>query len=97
MPTLEWNFNLGTIIPLIFAAGIFYAVTKADMKTLKENIIEIKGSLAKQTEIIMQLAVQKERLDNQSKQINQLRDEITLLRRGEGYIQTRKTIDGEYQ
>lgn len=94
----DWSsLNLPAIIPVIFAIAGFYWVTKYDMKTLKENVVEIKRALARQTEIISQLAVQKERLDNQgtligSMQVAQRQAEQRLyeLSHGQGFVVTNK-------
>ena len=87
MPSVEWTFNLGTIVTLIFVAGGFYFVTKAELAALRAD-------LRKLNDVITDLAVQNNRLDNQDNQLNQLREEIRLLRRGQGYIQ--RDVDGEY-
>lgn len=100
----EWNFNLGTILPLVFTAGIFYAVTKADIKALKEAVVEIKGTLVKQTETIAQLAVQKAQLESQAailaemQKLQRVTDaRLYDLSRGRGFIKgDRPGIDGEY-
>lgn len=103
MPTLEWNFNLGTIVSLIFMAGVFYALTKSDMKVLKENVVEIKATLKQQTETIQQIAVQKERLDNQERIMTATQAQQVLtdrrvydLARGKGWIRGHGGVDGEY-
>jgi hypothetical protein len=102
---VEWNFNLGTILPLVFAAGIFYAITKADMKTLKENIVKIDRALEKQTETIAQISVQKSQLENLFKQISDIQQAQILsdkrlydLSRGRGWVhdRDRQAVDGEY-
>lgn len=95
MVTWNWDFNLGTILPLIFAAGVFYAITKADMRMLKDNVTDIKAQLKAQTEIITQLAVQQERLDQQAKDIAQLREEILLIHLSQKEALRRKTVDGD--
>jgi hypothetical protein len=90
----EWNFNLGTILPLIFSAGVFYAITKTDIKALKDNIVEIRSSLARQTETLSQLAVQKAQLESQAAFIVEIQKAQRIidqrlydLSRGRGFIQ----------
>jgi len=102
MLTWEWNFNLGTILPLIFAAGVFYAITKSDMKILKENVVEIKATLARQSETIQQIAVQKSQLENHAAQLAETQKAQRLLdqrlydlSRGRGFV--REVINGEYK
>ena len=102
MLTWEFNVNLGTIIPLIFAAGVFYAITKTDMKALKDNVVEIKAALAKQTETIAQIAVQKSQLENQANQLAETQKAQRLLdqrlydlSRGRGFV--KEVLDGEYK
>jgi hypothetical protein len=95
MLTWEWNFNLGTILPLIFAAGIFYAVTKSDMKLLKDNVVEIKAALARQSETIQQIAVQKAQLEELQKAQRLADQRLYDLSRGQGFV--RERIDGEYK
>lgn len=103
MLTWEFNVNLGTILPLVFMAGVFYALTKSDAKTLKEAIVDIRSALAKQTETISQIAVQKERLDNQERQLTATQAAQVLLdkrlyelARGKGWVRGHGGVDGEY-
>ena len=102
MLTWEWNFNLGTILPLIFAAGVFYAITKTDMKALKDNVVDIKATLLRQSETIAQIAVQKSQIENHYVQLAEVQKAQRLLdqrlydlSRGRGFI--KETIDGEYK
>jgi len=102
MLTWEWNFNLGTILPLIFAAGVFYAITKTDMKALKDNVVDIKATLLRQSETIAQIAVQKSQIENHYAQLAEVQKAQRLLdqrlydlSRGRGFI--KETIDGEYK
>ena len=102
MLTWEWNFNLGTILPLIFAAGVFYAITKTDMKALKDNVVDIKATLLRQSETIAQIAVQKSQIENHYAQLAEIQKAQRLLdqrlydlSRGRGFI--KETIDGEYK
>lgn len=103
MLTWEWNFNLGTILPLIFAAGVFYAITKSDMRVLKDNVVEIRSALAKQADTIAQIAVQKERLDSMGSAIaatqsaQKLQDQrLYDLSTGRGFVRSSGGIDGEW-
>lgn len=103
MLTWEFNVNLGTILPLIFMAGAFYAMTKADMKVMKENVVEIKVALRAQSETIQQIAVQKERLDSQERLLAATQASQVLmdkrmyeLARGKGWVRGHGGVDGEY-
>jgi hypothetical protein len=93
MLTWEFNFNLGTILPIVFSAGVFYAITKADMRVLKDNVVDIKAQLKIQTETIAQIAVQKERLDNQGRRIDDALEEIRAMRSSRDYL---RRIEGEW-
>lgn len=101
----ELNVNLGTVIPIIFAAGVFYAVTKNDIKTLRDAIVKIDKAMEKQTETIQQISVQKTQIESQSAQIIEMQKAQRLLderlydlSKGQGWIKDRhrKTVDGEY-
>lgn len=69
MPAIEWSFNLGTIVVLIFATGGFYWVTKYDMRVLKDNVLAIKEDMKMLNKAVSDIAVQTTRLDNQEKMI----------------------------
>ena len=99
------SFNWGTILPLVFTAGIFYAITKNDIKTLKDSIMKINEAMDKQTQTIQQISVQKAQLESQSAQITEILraqrltdDRLYDLSKGQGWIKDRdrKTVDGEY-
>lgn len=107
----EPNLNLGTLIvalTIVFSAGGFYAVsrvetrrTREDFKTLKTDlgtdISDIKADLKALNKVIIDVALQNQRLDGQGDRMNALErrsDERMSalerrweeLRRGEGMI-----------
>jgi hypothetical protein len=93
MPTWEWITSNWELMITLFSIAGFYFVTKSDMKILKENVVDIKAAIKQQTDILRDLAVQKERLDNQgaiigSMQIAQRQSEqrIYELSHGQGFI-----------
>ena len=100
---LVWETNLGTIIPLVFTAGIFYAVTRNDIKALKDSIVKIDRAMEKQTETIQQISVQKAQLESQSAQIAEILkaqhivdQRLYDLSRGQGFVKYRSSVEGEY-
>ena len=69
MPVVEWSLNVGTVAALLFAIDGFYWVTKSDMKVMKENVVAIKSDLKVLTEVMRDLAVQKNAIENHSSMI----------------------------
>lgn len=111
---MNWEVNLGSLLivaSVIFSAGGFYAVSrwenqrnKEDMKRinaeLKEDITDIKADLKKLNEVVVNVALQNQRLDNQGERVNGLEQRFDSrmnalerrweeLRRGEGIITER--------
>lgn len=104
---MNWELNLGSLLivaSVIFSAGGFYAATrsqvaqaKKDNDALKEDISDIKTDLKTLNKVVMDVALQNQRLDNQAERITQIekRSDARLLaletrwdevRRGEGLI-----------
>jgi hypothetical protein len=101
--TWEFNVNLGTILPLIFMAGAFYALTSTTLKALKDSVMKIEIAMAEQSKTIGQIAVQKERLDSQDRLLASTQATQALmdrrlyeLARGKGWVRGHGGVDGEY-
>lgn len=101
MPVVEWTINVGTVAALLFAAAGFYFVTKSDMKVMKDNVVAIKGDLKILTDVMRDLAVQKNTLEShaslltsQAGLIATLEKRLYGLSKGDGWIQ--REVDGEY-
>jgi len=89
---MEWFYSgaavtLGITLAAIFISGIgFYWRQVYDSKLFKEDIIEIKLNLAALNELIVKMALQTQRLDNQGDRLNRIEVLIDELRHGKGFI-----------
>lgn len=86
MFNLEWTLNLGTVLTFIIIGLSSYFVMKAEMAHLKVGMNEIKDNLKALNQVIIDLAVQDKRLDNQGEQLNLLRFEMSELKHGKGLV-----------
>lgn len=93
---MNWELNLSSLIvaaSVIFSAGGFYWVSKGDNKRMKEDIADIKTDLKTLNKVVMDVALQNQRLDNQADRITLLEKRFESrwdeLRRGEGLIEKR--------
>lgn len=86
-----------TVGSIVFSAGAFYAVsrrdaqaTRADMLRMngevKDDINDIKSDLKALNKVMMDVAVQNTRLDNQDKRLTAMETRWDEVRRGEGLI-----------
>jgi hypothetical protein len=83
---MNWEVNLGNLLvvaSILFSAGGFYAVSRWDSKQIKidlnrtnreikEDITDIKVDLKTLNKVVMDVAVQNQRLDNQAERISLL-------------------------
>lgn len=97
---MNWEINLSSLIvaaSVVFSAGGFYWVSKGDTKRLKEDVTDIKTDLKALNKVVMDVALQNQRLDNQGERLTQLEkridDRVSAMekrwdevRRGEGLI-----------
>ena len=89
---MEWFYSgaavtLGITLAAIFVSGIgFYWRQVYDSKIFKEDIQEIKINLSALNEIIVKLALQTQRLDNQGDRLNRIEHLIDELRHGKGLV-----------
>lgn len=105
----EWTVRFGDVLTMggaaVVALGIFYRRGAADGgllekvdDTLKE-LSDVKEELKGLAKVITEQAVQQTRLDEQSRRMNRIEQNIDDLRRGKGYIQERTAnlpLDREY-
>lgn len=83
---------------LIFLLGVYgmVAYNNVSNKSLKAEVVEMKEELKKLAAVIVQQAVQTERLENLQQQVTLLQRNVEDLRRGNGFVRGRTGVDGEY-
>lgn len=101
---MNWELNLSSLIvaaTVVFSAGGFYYASRGDNKRIKDDITDIKTDLKTLNKVVMDVALQNQRLDNQADRITQVErrsdERLTSLerrwdevRRGEGLITERR-------
>lgn len=95
-PTITWGAVLNAIVLLIgFAAAFTRIGGRIDILAIRMKAVETAINDHKTTET--RIALLEERVTNHSKQIGTAQEEMSALRRGQGFIRgARATIDGEY-
>ncbi len=86
---IEWTISLGSILTLIFIvfSGVgFYWRQVYDAKEFKEDITEIKLDIKILNKVIIDMALQTERLNNISKRVDRVEVKVDELSHGEGFI-----------
>src|SRR5258708_5044167 len=97
---MDWTLNIGSLVvatSVVFSAGGFYYVSRADAKRirddlkkvnddLKEDIVDIKSDLKALNKVVTEVAVQTQRLDNQDRRLSVMETRWDEVRRGEGLI-----------
>ena len=100
---MDTTLSLSTLITaatIIFTAGGFYYATRGDNQRMKSDITDIKADLKKLNDVIVNVALQNQRLDNQADRITSIEkrmdERLTAMehrwdevRRGEGLIRER--------
>lgn len=84
-----WEISLGSIInalSIIFVGAGFYWKQVYDSKAFKQDIFEIKVDLKALNKIMIDLALQNQRLDNQGERLNVIDRHIDELRHGHGFV-----------
>ncbi len=85
---------------VIFSAGGFYAISRNDNMRMKNDIGDIKADLKTLNKVVMDVALQNQRLDNQAERIGSIEKRLDErmgsmerrwdeVRRGEGLIKER--------
>jgi len=85
----EWSLSIGSVLTIlmILASGIaFYTKQERDSIQFKEDIHDIKSDLKQLNAIIINLALQTERLDNQAKRIDRIENHLDEVKHGKGFI-----------
>jgi hypothetical protein len=82
----------------LFLLGGYAMILRNDWsnKALKSELIEMQLELKKLAEVITTQAVQTTRIDNLYTQVTMLQQTIEALRRGNGFITERHSVEGEY-
>lgn len=86
---IDWAISLGnilTVLAIVFVGGGFYYQQVTDSRRFRSDILDIKTDLKILNKIIMDIALQSQRLDNQAERINRTEKAVDDLRRGKGYI-----------
>lgn len=102
----DWGFKFGdllVVLGLLVTAGSFLFRRGGDLQKLEmavdralSEITGLKQEMSKMGEILTQVAVQNERMENMGKRMNIIDRRYDELRRGQGWIQERTSVDGEY-
>ena len=69
---IVWDISLGTIVTtatILFTVAGFYWKQTLDAQQIKEDVQEIKGDLKVLNKVIIDMAVQTQRLDNQAERL----------------------------
>lgn len=88
---VDWTLNASTLLAiggLLFAAFGFYYRQLYDNQVFKGDIVEIKEDLKALNKVVMDVALQNQRLDTQGQLIVNLQRDIHEIRRGEGLIRS---------
>jgi len=82
----------------VFMLGGYAMVvrTGATTEALKEEIQDMNAELKELKNVIVVQAVQTARLDNMREHLTMLQRNYEDLRRGNGWVTQRSTVDGEY-
>jgi cell division protein FtsB len=98
--TMETWVTIGGIVvqTTLFLLGGYAMVLRNDWSTkaLKAELEAMQDQLKKLAEVITIQAVQTTRIDNLASQVTQMDRRVEDLRRGNGYITGRTSVDGEY-
>ena len=84
----DWA-NVSSLIAIcaaFLAVGGFYWRLIYELKHFREDVIDIKLDLKQLNKVIMDLALQNQRLDNQGTQLTRMAAEIEDLRHGKGFV-----------
>lgn len=94
---IDWNIRFGDILVMVSLAGamFIYAFRAGGLKqsfdSMKSDLNELKISQKAMTNLLTQVAVQGTRLDSMNDRINILDHRIEALRKGDGFIVTRRS------
>jgi hypothetical protein len=101
--SLDLILKVGEIVTIIGSVGVgLFTIGRSTsrMETLittqADDILGVKAELKKLTDVITVQAVQTTRIDNLSSLLTSVEKRVEDLRRGNGYITGRKSMDGEY-
>ena len=86
---IDWTISLGNILTVItiFFVGIgFYWQQIYDSRQFKEDIIEIKSDLKVLNRVIIDLALQSQRLDSHVDRLNRMDQRMDEFSHGKGFI-----------
>ena len=104
MFAIDWSIRASDIMVLFGLGGtcIYYAtvVTRfvTRVETIEKDMVDLKDIAKKTSDVLLILAVQKERLDTISNRVSTLDQRVEDLRNGRGYIRDRdaKGVDRDY-
>lgn len=99
---VDWNIRVGDILVVISLVGtaIAYAFRSGrfaeSIKSMQNEITEMKDVAKAMAKIVTSMAVQTTRLDTAAERLNVMDRKIEDLRRGDGYIHGPRGVDKEY-
>lgn len=85
----EWTLNIGTlltILTIVVTAASFYSKHEFNANQFKIDIGDIKLDLKQLNKVIMDLALQSQRLDTQGEWVARIAREVEELKHGKGFV-----------
>ena len=97
MEHYTWLISI-TVQTVIFLFGVYGMVVHNNLsnKRLEAEVTDMRDELKDLKAVIIQQAVQTERLENLQSQVVLLQRNVEDLRRGQGFVVGRGGVDGEY-
>ena len=73
--TLDWTLDIGTILTIIgfVVGGVFiFSMMRADLQHMSKRLMAVEDSISKLTDVLVKVAVERERLDAHDQRIDRL-------------------------
>ena len=86
---IEWTFNITSIITiiLILVSGVgFYWRQVYDSRQFKEDIVDIKLEIKALSKVLVEMALQTERMNTVSKRLDRVETSVDELRHLKGFV-----------
>lgn len=106
MIDFEWTIKFGDVLTVVGAAFVGGSIlykrggnevrSGLTLKSLTDEVKDMKDKLELLAKVITQLAVQDTKITNLAQQFTMLQRNVEDLRRGNGFVHGRTGVDGEY-